>query len=254
VRFLSEGPAALGNDYAIDDISFNEIDLPSFAPVKSVSAPTVCVGSTVTYTITISNTCTQPITALLLVDNPPAGLVFVPGSVIVDGISRPNENPAQGIQLSNLTSGESTTVNFTVEATNVPADNPAINIAQLTYDYTPIEGGIPETFTVMSNPVPVTISACNCEEGSCTQEFCRMFDVSVPITVTPFATPDMADVTCEGELTVVPGLVPCESDIRVFDYTVTQRIRVDLPINFGAEICLGETCTEDEGECTEVAE
>ena len=39
VEFLSEGPEVIGNDYAIDDISFNEILVPEFRPVKTVDRP-----------------------------------------------------------------------------------------------------------------------------------------------------------------------------------------------------------------------
>ena len=37
VEFLSEGPEAIGNDYAIDDISLNEIEVPVFTPIKTAS-------------------------------------------------------------------------------------------------------------------------------------------------------------------------------------------------------------------------
>jgi len=51
-EFLSEGPAAIANDYAIDDISLMEIQILEFIPVKSVNTPIANAGETVTYTVT----------------------------------------------------------------------------------------------------------------------------------------------------------------------------------------------------------
>lgn len=62
VEFLSEGPEVIGNDYAIDDISFNEIQVPQFVPVKTVDRQTANVGETVVYTVTLTNTCQSPLT------------------------------------------------------------------------------------------------------------------------------------------------------------------------------------------------
>lgn len=252
VKFLSEGPAALGNDYAIDDITFNEIDLPLFNPVKSVDKQSVCIGAAVTYTITIENTCTQPITDVFFSDDIPEGLVFVDGSVTINGIEQPAANPVQGFPLPNITSGETVVISFSAEATEIPAINPAINIAEINYNYTPIEGGIPDFFTSQSNAVPVLIRSCECEEGSCEQDFCRLFDVSLPITVIPFAIPGTPEITCEGELDIIQSHVPCDNEIINFEFTLRQRIRVDLPVRFGAQVCPGETCNEDLGMCEDI--
>ena len=35
VEFLSEGPEVIGNDYAIDDVAFQEIQIRQFTPVKN---------------------------------------------------------------------------------------------------------------------------------------------------------------------------------------------------------------------------
>ena len=53
VEFLSEGPESVGNDYAIDDISFRAIQVPQFIPVKTVDRAAASVGETVRYTVNI---------------------------------------------------------------------------------------------------------------------------------------------------------------------------------------------------------
>lgn len=93
VEFLSEGHEVIGNDYAIDDISFNEILIPEFTPVKTVDTSWANVGETVTYTVTLTNSCSSPLTNLFFRDIVPNGLSFVPNSVNINVTS--NEVPVR---------------------------------------------------------------------------------------------------------------------------------------------------------------
>ena len=159
VEFLSEGQAAVGNDYAIDDVSLNEIEVPVFTPVKSASATSVVVGETITYTVTLTNTCESPLTSVLFQDIVPNGFTFVPDSVTINGILQPGFNPNTGFMVPDIPGGGTATIMFSALATSVPPVNPTINVATMTYEYTPVEGGIPAFFEVMSNEVPVQIAA-----------------------------------------------------------------------------------------------
>lgn len=157
VEFLSEGPEVIGNDYAIDDISFNEIQVPQFVPAKTVDRQTANVGETVVYTVTLTNTCQSPLTNVNFQDTVPDGLSFVPGSVVVNGVTEPGVNPNVGFTLPDIPGGETVTVEFTAAVDEVPTPNPALNSANITYSYTPVEGGIPGVFHVTSNEVPVEV-------------------------------------------------------------------------------------------------
>jgi hypothetical protein len=93
---------------------------------------------------------------------------------------------------------------------------------------------------------------CGCEDDcydiqSCEKTINRQFTVSVPVTVTPYATAEKPDVKCSGETTVSCGHRQCDNPGNVFEFTVTQRITVDIPIRFGSEVCYGKTCAE--GKC-----
>ena len=156
VEFLSEGPEVIGNDYAIDDVAFNEIVVPEFIPEKTVSNTNVSVGETVTFTVTLTNTCTSPLTNVLFQDIIPNGLTFVPGSAIVNGTLFPANNPNAGFLLPEVPGGETATVTFSALVTSIPSPNPAINRANITYSFTPVEGGIPVVFHVTSNEVPIS--------------------------------------------------------------------------------------------------
>lgn len=157
VEFLSEGPEVIGNDYAIDDISFNEIQVPQFVPIKTVDRQTANVGETVVYTVTLTNACQSPLTNVFFQDAIPAGLSFVPGSVVVNGVTNPVADPNAGFTLPDIPGGETVTVEFTAAVNEIPTPNPALNSANITYSYTPVEGGIPGVFDVTSNEVPVEV-------------------------------------------------------------------------------------------------
>lgn len=157
VEFLSEGPEVIGNDYAIDDISFNEILVPRFIPVKTASQSIVGVGEIIDFTVTLENTCTQPLTDVFFRDIIPNGLSFVPGSVIVNGTLIPSANPETGFALPDIPGGETAEVIFSVRADFIPAQNPTLNSADITYSYSPVEGGIPLITTVTSNIVAVAV-------------------------------------------------------------------------------------------------
>ncbi|MBU5299074.1 DUF11 domain-containing protein [Clostridium sporogenes] len=159
VEFLSEGPAVIGNDYAIDDVSLNEIQIPLFIPVKTVSTPVANVGETVTYTVTLENTCTSPLTNVFFKDNVPNGLSFVPGSVTVNGVSDVTLDPNIGFSIPDILGGSTATVTFEAIVNTVPTPNPTLNTATINYSYTPVEGGIENNFTVNSNTVPLEVGA-----------------------------------------------------------------------------------------------
>ena len=158
VEFLSEGPEVIGNDYAIDDVSLNEILIREFTPVKMAEISSASIGEEIPYTVTLTNTCTNPLTDVFFRDMIPSGLTFVPGSVTINGTSFPAANPNTGFALPNVPGGQTVTVTFLAVADSIPEENPTVNSASITYSYTPVEGGIPLIFEVESNEVEVVIT------------------------------------------------------------------------------------------------
>ena len=158
VQFLSEGPEAIGNDYAIDDISFQEITIPTFKPVKSASADTAIVGDTVTYTVTLTNTCQSPLVNVRFMDKVPDGLIFVPNSVKVNEASIISADPNEGFDIPNIPGGGTVEIMFDVVVGGIPNPNPAVNHADMHYSYTPVQGGILGDFNVTSNDVELLVA------------------------------------------------------------------------------------------------
>ncbi|EGT4674947.1 DUF11 domain-containing protein [Clostridioides difficile] len=163
VEFFSEGESAIGNDYAIDDVSLREIAVPTFTPIKTSNTETANVGDIITYTVTLYNTCDSPLTNVFFRDLIPNGLEFIPGTVTVDGVSVPGVDPNTGFSLPDIGGGTGVEVTFDVVVESIPNPNPTNNIANIDYSYTPVEGGIPNDFSVDSNPVPVEVISADIE-------------------------------------------------------------------------------------------
>ncbi|CZR97236.1 Translocon-associated protein beta (TRAPB) [Clostridioides difficile] len=163
VEFFSEGEGAVGNDYAIDDVSLREIEIPTFTPIKTSNTMAANVGDIVTYTVRLDNTCSSPLTNVFFRDIVPNGLLFIPGSVTVNGASILGVDPNIGFTLPNVGGGTSVEVTFDVRVEGIPNPNPVNNIATIDYSYTPVEGGIPNDFSVDSNPVPLLVITADIE-------------------------------------------------------------------------------------------
>jgi parallel beta-helix repeat protein/predicted outer membrane repeat protein len=87
---------------------------------------------------------------------------------------------------------------------------------------------------------------------SCHIDHCSIYKTYVPLTVKPYAKTDKDDikVTCRGSHKVIPGHKDCES-MSSHEFTIVQDIIVSIPVQFGAEICLGELCDEYVGSCVD---
>ncbi|UYJ63873.1 recombinase family protein [Clostridioides difficile] len=81
----------------------------------------------------------------------------------VDGVSVPGVDPNTGFPLPDIGGGIGVEVTFDVVVESIPNPNPTNNIATIDYSYTPVEGGIPNDFSVDSNPVPVEVISADVE-------------------------------------------------------------------------------------------
>ena len=107
--------------------------------------------------------------------------------------------------------------------------------------YTVVRGG-----EIMPN------NDCGCKEDCydiqpCEKNVSRTYDINVPVTVKPYATAGKPEVKCAGECEVCCGHKRCGNPDSDFEFTLTQKITIDIPIKCGAEICYGKTCCE--GQC-----
>ncbi len=158
VQFISQGPAAAGNDYVMDDIGLYEVEFPELVPVKTCSASVADIDEVVTYTVELTNIYDRAINNVTFQDTVPPGLTFVPGSVTVNGVSQPAANPNTGFALPNVAGGATITVTFDAQVVAIPQVNPTINTATISYDYTIVVGGVSTSYAVVSNEVSLYIA------------------------------------------------------------------------------------------------
>lgn len=69
--------------------------------------------------------------------------------------------------------------------------------------------------------------------------------VCLPVTVCPYAVAGPADVRCCGEITVIPDCDRCKGTVNgTCEFTISQKIKVDVPVEFGATVKVGDTYVE----------
>ncbi|MUT64657.1 DUF11 domain-containing protein [Paenibacillus sp. NEAU-GSW1] len=120
---------------------------------KSASLNEAAVGETITYTIVIVNRGTVPIIDLRLSDVLQQPLVFVPGSVKVNGRSQPGARPEQ-ILLGTIGPGEEITVSFSARPASLNEGEKVTNQAVASFRVE-VNGPV---FQVESNPVEVELT------------------------------------------------------------------------------------------------
>ena len=81
--------------------------------------------------------------------------------------------------------------------------------------------------------------------GGCATRTCEEARVTVPVAVRACAVPGNVEIRCHGPAVinrnsnVCPG-VPNGCTI----FTISQRIRMDIPVEFKAELELGDSCVQ----------
>ena len=159
MEFFSQGEAAIGNDFAIDDISLRLVRLPQFALVKTESTPVASIGDVVTYTVVMNNACEQPLMNVRFWDYLPPALSFVPESVVINGVPNLNANPIVGFFVPDIYGGEMMRVTFQVRVDAIPTPNPLMNQAMIQYLYTPIPGGFADVYNLYSNELELLVES-----------------------------------------------------------------------------------------------
>ncbi|MEG2460643.1 MAG: hypothetical protein RSB87_05960 [Clostridia bacterium] len=152
VKILSEGAAAEGNDYLIDDIEMFRATVEDLITVKKTATPDIIyAGTDVTFTAVVTNTSSITADNVIFKDILDPTLVFVPGSVTVDNIPNLAANPNAGFSLGNMPPATSHTVVF--HATALPGASTVKNMATGTYNAITSATGDVVTQTVNSNVI-----------------------------------------------------------------------------------------------------
>ena len=79
---------------------------------------------------------------------------------------------------------------------------------------------------------------------ACTGKIEKEVKLSLPGAIKPFADVGPIDAHCSGEPVVVPGWHPCGQKGGFCVFTVKQKVIVELPITFGADVYLDDVYTD----------
>lgn len=155
VQVLSEGPAASGNDFVIDDISLYQVAIANELSVKKVMTPSIVYpGNTVTIAATVTNISTVTIPNVMFSDPLDPELSFNTGSVTVNGsgVGYAGANPNTPFNIGTMAPGDIKVVQFTATVVNNNV-SPIKNIANSTYNILTSGTGDVQTNTVSSSQI-----------------------------------------------------------------------------------------------------
>lgn len=127
--------------------------------VKSVDKLYAAVGDTLTYSFTVTNNGNANALNTLFNDTIQAESSFVSGSVLLNGVSKPDYNPVTGFTLGTMNSGQVVTVQFQVTVNSLPSPNTIKNNATTSYSYYVDPTGQPINKTSTSNIVTTVINS-----------------------------------------------------------------------------------------------
>ncbi|WP_395761401.1 DUF7507 domain-containing protein [Bacillus sp. 3G2] len=134
-----------------------QINNATVTTVLEANRSIVSIGDIITYTATLTNTGNFPANSVLLINGVPGGALFVPNSVMLNGISLPDASPTLGIPVGIIAPGDSATITFQFLASSIPPQGAIINQALTSYTYIVDPSQPPVTATSSSNTVSTTV-------------------------------------------------------------------------------------------------
>lgn len=139
------------------------INNPNPTTTKSADLQIADIGDIVTFTVTFQNKGTVPATNVTVQDSLPQGVSFVPGSVVINGISQLGENPEIGIPIGTVNPGQSITVTFQGIVNSIPPGGVIRNKANITFTYEPSPNEPPVTTTITTPETETTVNTATLE-------------------------------------------------------------------------------------------
>lgn len=83
--------------------------------------------------------------------------------------------------------------------------------------------------------------------GACPVTACHETTVCVPVSISPFAESGSISIECCGSTVIHGGCDSCRGTVNgIHEFTVSQRMKLNIPIAFGADVIIGETYVQDE--------
>lgn len=69
--------------------------------------------------------------------------------------------------------------------------------------------------------------------------------VCLPVSINPYAVTGPATIQCYGNMVISPSCNCCRGKAsESCDFTITQTIKIDIPVEFGATVKIGDSYVE----------
>lgn len=87
---------------AVDNTLSIPVTTPNVSVTKTANVTDTSLGETITYTSVITNNGLSTLQNIVFTDASPAGTSFVAGSFTIEGVVRPNANPANKLHIISI--------------------------------------------------------------------------------------------------------------------------------------------------------
>ncbi|MFJ8215455.1 cell surface protein [Bacillus cereus] len=169
-------PAVVRN--ATSNIVSTQINTANIVATKLTSTNFADVDDVITYTTILTNNGNIAASNVTFTDIIPAGTIFIPNTVTINGVPIANANPANSIFIGTIGANSSRTVAFQISVPSIPTLNPITNQSGTTFQYTydPSKPAVMQM--VASNTVQTTINnATIAATKSADKQFANVNDI-----------------------------------------------------------------------------
>ena len=173
------------------NITFTEVISANIIAVKTTPIQYADLQTIIPYTISITNNGNIQVENIIVTDIIPTNTNFIENSVIVNGNTRPNENPLSGIPIDNILPNTTATVLFQVRVTSIPQTNPISNTSTIEYEYT-VGDRPPITKTIISSATLTEINHANLNSNKAVDLAFAMIGDTLTYTITLNQTGNVA--------------------------------------------------------------
>ena len=195
---------------------------------KSVSKSYATIGDNLNYSFNVSNIGNVTAISTNFFDTIPIGASFVPGSVIISGISKPTFNPELGFPLGSMNAGQVISLSFNAVVNFVPSPNTLINNGSVTFQYLFNPLAPPISKTVTSNNVTTVVNiATTTLTKAVDKAYATIGDVlTYTLQATNTGTVDLFNV-------IFKDIIPIAATFNVNSVVIDNVSKPDLNPNTG---------------------
>ena len=94
----------------------------------------------------------------------------------------------------------------------------------------------------------------NCDQDSgerydiqcCEKHEHKEYEVYTPVSIKPYVHLYRPEAKCVGEMKAEPGCKRCKDGCKEFEFTLEQKLCVEIPVKYGVKVHYYQSCVEEE--------